>query len=307
MSSWHSYSKIYNMGHAAVADLLRDPIVVQEKIDGSQFSFGVLGKEGEKVLRARSHHREINMEAPDRMFEKAINSIKELEPNLTIGWTYRGEYCRAPKANTLVYDRVPKMNIVVFDINIDEEKYLSPSEVKKECDRLGLETVPTFFEGKIEDIEQFKKLLDTVSFLGGQKIEGIVIKNYSRFDEKTGKAMMGKFVSEKFREMNSKDWKKRNPSQGGVLEALIAEIKTEARFDKAYQHLLEKGEITNELKDIGSLMRELSTDTKEEVEEHIKAKLFKWAWPQISRAVSKGLPEWYKHKLLEKQFVKNSQ
>ena len=39
--SWHTYPKVYAMGHAAIRDLLRDDVVVEEKIDGSQFSFGV--------------------------------------------------------------------------------------------------------------------------------------------------------------------------------------------------------------------------------------------------------------------------
>jgi hypothetical protein len=41
MTSWHSYPKLYAMGHRAIADLLLDDVIVQEKVDGSQFSFGL--------------------------------------------------------------------------------------------------------------------------------------------------------------------------------------------------------------------------------------------------------------------------
>lgn len=47
MESWHSYPSIYNLGHRYIADLLTVPVIVEEKIDGSQFSFG-LDEEGEE-------------------------------------------------------------------------------------------------------------------------------------------------------------------------------------------------------------------------------------------------------------------
>lgn len=36
-----SYPKIYNMGHAAIAELLLGEVTVEEKVDGSQISFGI--------------------------------------------------------------------------------------------------------------------------------------------------------------------------------------------------------------------------------------------------------------------------
>lgn len=35
-TSWHSYPKLYAMGHRAIADILLDDVIVQEKVDGSQ-------------------------------------------------------------------------------------------------------------------------------------------------------------------------------------------------------------------------------------------------------------------------------
>jgi hypothetical protein len=40
MSSWHSYSSIYALGHKALAELFMEPVLIEEKVDGSQFSFG---------------------------------------------------------------------------------------------------------------------------------------------------------------------------------------------------------------------------------------------------------------------------
>ena len=54
MDSWHSYPQIYALGHRYITELLLDPVLVEEKIDGSQFSFGVFEVEGEHQLRCRS-------------------------------------------------------------------------------------------------------------------------------------------------------------------------------------------------------------------------------------------------------------
>jgi hypothetical protein len=64
-ASWNSYPKVYNMGHAAIADLLLDDVLVEEKVDGSQFSFGVFEHpEQGRVLKCRSKWGEINVFAP---------------------------------------------------------------------------------------------------------------------------------------------------------------------------------------------------------------------------------------------------
>jgi hypothetical protein len=34
MSSWHSYSKIFNLGHVELNRFFEDPVLVEEKVDG---------------------------------------------------------------------------------------------------------------------------------------------------------------------------------------------------------------------------------------------------------------------------------
>ena len=84
-----SYPSIYNLGHKAVLDIFSSPVTVQEKVDGSQFSFGVFEVNGESVLRCRSKGAEVNVFAPDKMFSKAVESVKAREHLLVPGWTYR--------------------------------------------------------------------------------------------------------------------------------------------------------------------------------------------------------------------------
>ncbi len=301
-SSWHSYPSIYALGHRYVEELLLDSVLVEEKIDGSQFSFGVFEHADGKDLRCRSKGAQLNIIAPDSMFQRGVEVVKILADQLHVGWTYRAEYLMKPKHNSLAYDRIPRNHIMIFDINTGEESYLSYDEKAAESERIGLEIVPRMFEGVIADVQQFRGLLDTVSCLGGQKIEGVVIKNYQRFG-RDKKVLLGKFVSEAFKETHAKEWKASNPNRSDVVEALITSLKTDARWHKAVQHLREAGKLEDSPRDIGLLMKEVPADVAKEETDYIKDKLYEWAWPQIRRGIIGGLPEWYKDRLLERQFT----
>ena len=100
------YPKVFNLGHKAIENLFADPVLVEEKVDGSQFSF-MLDETG--ALHCRSHHNDLDMDAPDKMFRGAAKIVRELSPELHPGWIYRGEYLMKPKHNTLAYDRCPSI------------------------------------------------------------------------------------------------------------------------------------------------------------------------------------------------------
>lgn len=302
-TSWHSYPSLYALGHRYLSDLLLDPVLVEEKVDGSQFSFGMFGNlEDESYqLKCRSKGAQLNVFAPEKMFEKAIASVKVRQDILHRGWTYRCEYLANPKHNALCYDRVPKDHLVIFDINIGHENYLDYAAKAEEAARIGLEIVPKMFEGHITNVDEFRALLDRESFLGGQKVEGVVIKNYHRFGQDK-KILIGKYVSEAFKETHAREWKADNPTKNDVVALLIATLKTDARWRKGVQHLREAGKLEDSPRDIGLLFKEVPNDIRKEEEDFIKQKLFEWAWPHIQRGVMAGLPEWYKEQLMKKQF-----
>src|SRR6267142_6345300 len=107
-----SYPKIYNLGHAAILDLLDGDVVVEEKVDGSQFSFGLLYDTRPLVEPAfrlffRSKEAIIEPEAPPKMFARGVEAVKAIAHLLTPGFVYRGEYLQKPKHNVLAYDRIP--------------------------------------------------------------------------------------------------------------------------------------------------------------------------------------------------------
>lgn len=303
-TSYHSYPKIWALGHRAITELLLDPVIVEEKVDGSQFSFGkFLMEDGSIDFRARSKGATLNIYAPEAMFKKAIEVAQNLD--LKVGWTYRAEYLQKPKHNTLVYDRVPKDHLIIFDINTGDEEYMGYNSKLAEAQRLGLECVPLMFSGMITDPQQFRDLLNTPSILGGQKVEGVVVKNYKRFgDDK--KALMGKFVSEEFKESHGKEWKSSNPTQGDVVELLKQKFRTAARWSKAVQHLKEAGKLDGSPRDIGNLIKEVQADVEGECADEIKEVLYKWALPHLKRGLTAGLPEWYKDVLLKAQFEQDN-
>jgi len=296
-----SYVSIYNFGHRAVANLLVGPVYVQEKVDGSQFSFGV-GEDG--TVMTRSKGSEVFLETADKLFKGAVEYVHSIKDKLTPGYVYRGEVLCRPKHNTLAYDRVPRHNVVLFDINTGEECYMAYSDILNEAAKLDLEVVPLIYHGIVESADQLKAFLETQSFLGGQKVEGVVVKpvNYDQFGT-DHKALMGKYVSEAFKEIHGGEWRKNNPTQNGVIDAIALQYKTPARWEKSIQHLRDAGELTDSPQDIGKLMKAVNVDVLKECEDEIRAELFKQAWPKIARIITAGLPEYYKKMLLEKQFV----
>lgn len=301
MSAWGSYCSIYNLGHRAIVDLLKQPVIVEEKIDGSQFSF-MLTEEGE--IKVRSKGAVMITDAPERMFTQAVETVKELAPKLRPGWVYRGEYLRSPKHNTLAYNRVPAKHIILFDINDGLESYLPYDAMKLEANALGLEVVPLLYRGMVEDASKLRELLDRESILGGQKIEGMVIKP-AHGHEQYGldkKLLMGKFVSEAFKEIHQGVWKQENPTAKDIIEQIALDLTTPARWNKALQHLTEAGKLEGTPKDIGALIKEVPGDIEKECREEIEERLYKFAWPHIRRKVTAGLPEWYKEQLLKRQF-----
>jgi hypothetical protein len=289
-----AYPSIFTIGHRFIADLFKGKVVIEEKIDGSQFSFGVY--DGQVVCRSRG--QEINLEDPG-MFGKAVTVVQSIKYNLTPGWTYRGEYLQKPKHNCLAYERTPSGFIMIFDVMISEdEHYLCPENKRAEAHRIGLECVPCFYVGPGSDVVPMSlaDYFQRDSVLGGVKIEGVVVKNYDQFGEDK-RILIGKFVSPAFKEKHQTHYKTDAPNKADLEQHLIVEFAVEARWRKAVQHLREAGKITDTPTDIGLIMAEVKADILKEEGDQIKEALFKHTWPRIARGVTAGIPEWYKKDL----------
>lgn len=288
-----SYPKVLTVGHRYVEGVITPPNIIEEKVDGSQISFG---KDLEEHLCIRSRGAVIHPEAPDSMFREGVDYIKSIEKWLEPGITYRGEYLKKPKHNVKTYDRIPKNHIVIFDVEFYGNPVMTHWEKVNYANAIGLECVPCLAKD-VNTIGELEKLLNTESFLGGGKIEGIVIKNYYRITP-DGKFMVAKIVNEDFKESHRKTWGEIKQAGKSVIERIVLDLNTEARMNKAVQHLRELGELTCSNADIGKLLQQMHKDIDEEESEHIKEVLYKNYIKDIKRGVCKGLPQWYKDKLM---------
>lgn len=288
------YPKILPLHDPEAAKLLTVECVVQEKIDGSQISFGV-DEEGD--LHIKSHHAPISEHNPHGMFGKAVEEIQKRRGSLVPGYTYRGEYLQKPKHNTLAYDRVPEGNIILFDVE-ENRIVLGLYAAADQAVRLGLEFVPTYGMGVFQ-LDELDRLIATQPSVLGGMIEGVVLKPFEHQFNRYGQRLLGKRVADRFKELHQKNWKEKNPWRTDILQQLTERYSTEARYEKAYQHLRDAGVLVGELRDIGPLIGEVARDTHEEEGQAIKDFLFKWIWKDLGRQITKGVPDWYKRRLMD--------
>jgi ATP-dependent RNA circularization protein (DNA/RNA ligase family) len=287
-----SYPKIHHEGHRELRQLLAGPVVVEEKVDGSQFSFAVI----DGHLECRSKGCMIDVDAPDKLFAAGVHAVKELADSLRPGWVYRGEYLGKPKHNTLPYSRIPRYHVMVYDVEMTTSHYLSRLALEEECKRIGLEAIPCYYEGVLEHFSDARQFMGRTSVLGGVEAEGVVIKNHARFGA-DDKPLFAKIVREGFHELNSGEWRAANPTPTDIREALGRLVSTPARWEKAIQHLRDEGRLAGTVADIGPAIKELQGDIDAECKELIAEKLMAWALPTIRRKAVSGFPDWYKARL----------
>lgn len=287
-----SFGSINTVGHKYILDIFDGEVEITEKVDAS--FYGMAKVNGEYFARSKS--QQLISSNPEKLFKKTVENTINLD--LKEGYIYYGEAFNSPKHNSLTYERVPANNLIFFAIDKGNQDFLTHEQMTEEGKRIGLETVPLIFRGKINDVEGIKPFLDRKSILGNVNIEGIVIKRFDKFLP-DHKIMMGKYVSAEFKEIHTKEWKLSNPTKQDIILHLISEYKTEARWNKALQHLRESGEITDTPKDIGLLLKNSRIDIEKECEVEIKDKLWNHFRDQILRGSVAGIAEWYKAKLLE--------
>lgn len=291
-----SYGKVQHAGTRHVANILDGPYFVQEKIDGSQMTVGVIDGE----LFCRSKGAVLDLDCTNKQFKDAVEHFKALhkQGRLLEGAVYRGECVSKPKHNVLCYDRVPDGCFVLFDAQLPTGEYARPDELARVADLLGVSFAPCFATPELPSTAaDVRTLASGPSFLGGPR-EGIVIKRYDVEDPtQPGTPLKAKVVDAEFKErMTGK--KSRTGDPDPVL-ALGASYAVEARFRKAVQHLRDEDKLEGEPRDIAPLMRELNRDLEEECGEEIKDELFKIFRKKILRESSNGFPQWYKNELMK--------
>lgn len=281
----HQYPKIYALGSVEVADILSYPVEITEKVDGSQIGFGVV--DGDLIIRSKGSL--IVQSQPNNLFKNATAYIVSIKERLTPGWFYYGECLQTPRHNKLKYERVPYGHIALYGVKDHEGDFLTWASMTRVANLLGVEHVPLLGVVRHYTVEELQEFLELESFLGGA-IEGIVI-NSGR--------MSAKLVRQEFKEVMRE--KKPKAAQGDTDKAIqetFAAFCTQARWDKAIQHLRESGEIKGSNSDIGLIIREIQRDVLEEEEGYVKELLWSMFRRKFLSAVVEGFPKYYQERLL---------
>lgn len=292
-----AYPKVQGLGPRVIIDPDKD-YYVEEKVDGSQFSFGV--RDGE--LLCRSKNSAIDIANPPGMFLGAVQTAFLLADagSLIEGWTYRAEAMMKPKHNALTYGRTPKGHLVLFDVETERGEPVERAYKEAIADSLGLEVVPQLYAGPLT-MGTFETLLKVESFLGGPTVEGVVIKSdvpeYVIYGGQEVRLVM-KYVSEAFKEINKANWKSENPDRRDAIALVTAQLRTQARWAKAVQHLRDEGRLTGTARDIGPLINEIQDDIFRHDADEVAALLLTAFMPILKKTAAHGFAEWYKERLL---------
>jgi len=289
-----SYFKILTFGSRGTKKLLDGPVYVSEKVDGSQFRFGV--HEGRFYIA--SHHKDIHIGGDYGMFREAVEHVlskrdiivAQAERLGTDELWYFTEYLQAPRHNVLEYDRVPQGHLALWALMADGD-YLPQLAYAMYAAELGIEVIPRYLP-KEYTRDELESLLDEESFLGGPKVEGVVITNENQ-NIAIGprlQPLICKLVRPKFKEQH------RQAITGGKskIEQHMGSYTSEARWLKAIQRRREDGELLGTPQDIGPLLRSINQDLEEEEKENIKEFLWRHYRKDYLRACTRGFPEWYK-------------
>lgn len=300
-----SYPKIFQLGDRHILDLFEGPVQITEKVDGSQYGFGKVNGE----VKHRSKGAQLVLGHVQQLFTQAVEYIESIKDILPEGVKFYGEVICRPKHNVLQYNTVPKNHIALYAALNADGSAVPPEQVMNYATILGIDHVPVLFTGVVpsssyEDLLMFLKgILERESYLGGPKIEGVVVKNFTKEFELMGiihPFKQGKYVSEAFKEVHQKSWTKENTGRGRWEDYKLG-FKTEARKLKAVQHLRDAGLLQFEPKDIGLIVKEIARDVAEEEKENIKEYLWNEFGKDCIRTAQQGAAEWYKEYLVKSQ------
>lgn len=299
----NGYPKIWHVGSPEVRDtLFRSGVEITEKIDGSQIGFG-LDSEGGLLIRSKGafiFKGDTYVRQPDSLFKGAVDYIISIKDRLHKETWYYGEVLSAPHHNTLTYGRIPRNYVALYGIITKGFWCDDHAILTQEADKLGFDSVPLIYQGLITSVKQFDEFMERESYYGGTKIEGIVIKNYKDAASSAYSSQcFAKFVSEKFKEMNGANWS----AKTSKIEDFYTSLTSEARWEKAIQHLRDDGNLTESPKDIGPLIEHILTDFETEQKEYIKEQLYRLHIRQCKQFATKGFPEFYKKRLAASSIV----
>lgn len=278
---------------------------VEEKIDGSQIRGGI-SINGEIMVGSKSVDFD-DMHPPAKEFiigyQSMVKALEKLNDGVNTYMLF-GEYLEKPRHNTIIYDRVPRNNIYLFDAKIngmwvDHDKLIEIANLV-EFEPVNLVTTFDHFPS-MDEIDPYVK---AGSVLGGQR-EGVVIKNRSiQYISYTIPQFFAiRVVDKKFKELNDTIWKSERRagvrSIDDLLDAIMEDFKLPAVWNKAAQHLRDAGQSEHSMRDIPKLINLVNEDIEKEYKGVIEEIMYKELYRRIAKRFTAGMPEYYKGYLVD--------
>lgn len=183
-------------------------------------------------------------------------------------------------------------NFYLFSI-WDEEKqeYLPDEIVKLEANKLNIQTVTYFYEGKYISFEHLMSFVGkSDKTLEPNDGEGVVVKNVN-YKDRYGNQVFVKLVSEKFAEVQKQKLPK-NPNVDSELIEKIKSVLTEARVDKLIHKLVDEGLLIEDytIENMGEILKKLGSRVFEDIMKEESDLFINEEEDKIKKIIGKNLP-----------------
>lgn len=188
----HLYD-IYNKKGSDFTDqLFNQYVTINEKMDGSAFSFERDKETGKFKFFRRDQRNPITLIDRTLMkyYEKPIQYIESLPPSvlerIPRGWRFGLEYFASRQPVEISYDRLPKNNLILSYVHKmgDGGKIESTIQDKTKLDNwadiLGVERPPIIFQGVLDE-DQKSEILDFLNTPFKELVEKFKTQSFVRF------------------------------------------------------------------------------------------------------------------------------
>ncbi len=188
----HLYDIYNKKGSDFVDQLFNQFVTINEKMDGSAFSFERDRETGKFKFYRRDQRNPITLIDRTLMkyYEKPIQYIESLPPSILEkiprGWRFGLEYFASRKPVEISYDRLPKNNLIlsyvhkISDSGKIETTIQDKSKLDSWADILGVERPPIIFQG-ILDEDQKSNLLEFLNTPFKELVEKFKTQSFVRF------------------------------------------------------------------------------------------------------------------------------
>lgn len=158
-----------------ISNLIGNPIVITEKMDGSNASLELNG------CFARTHSG-----PPTHL---SFDGLKALHASLKFkipeGIQIFGEWCFA--LHSIKYENLPNYFLVFNVRDLNHNEWLSWEEVELWAEEISVPTVPVLFKGIVSSEKELKEIIQSLMIepsLCGDIREGVVVRVQDAFDDK---------------------------------------------------------------------------------------------------------------------------